>query len=447
MLAALNVHSKVDDLSSSTKRLRAQPKSYKVSPTKIIKSETPVVIRRSLRTRGIKPDASTASGLGDDFDETLKKTPKPSPEHFHPGNSAFTMKDAYYGDSSDNKLRENILGACVDYKKGSEIRVLGTIDLGSFKLQEEHVARVVPGRIMVTKFLPSADVAMIAVGNKSGNIGFWDVNAEKEDRDGIYLYRPHSCPVSGIVVEPFALSKVYTSCYDGYIRLMDVEKESFDLVHSADYSIFSMNHRQGDANSLYFSEGNGLFNIWDKREGKVSTSLNLHEVRINSLDFSSKDINIVATSSSDGTACIWDLRKMNAKKPEALKTINHKRAVHSAYFSPSGACLATTSYDDNVGLVKGANFEDVKMIHHNNQTGRWISSFRAIWGWDESYLYIGNMKRGVDVISTSQRRNVATLQSEHMSAIPCRFDAHPFNIGMLAAATSGGQIYIWTTST
>jgi hypothetical protein len=31
-----------------------------------------------------------------------------------------------------------------------------------------------------------------------------------------------------------------------------------------------------------------------------------------------------------------------------------------------------------------------------------------------------------------------------MSAIPCRFDAHPYNVGMLAGATSGGQVYMWT---
>ncbi|KAK8629694.1 hypothetical protein V6N13_078526 [Hibiscus sabdariffa] len=52
------------------------------------------------------------------------------------------------------------------------------------------------------------------------------------------------------------------------------------------------------------------------------------------------------------------------------------------------------------------------------------------------------MKRGVDVISPAQR-TVMTLQSLEMSAIPSRFDAHPYEIGMLAGATSGGQVYLW----
>lgn len=36
------------------------------------------------------------------------------------------------------------------------------------------------------------------------------------------------------------------------------------------------------------------------------------------------------------------------------------------------------SFDDNVGISGGANFEDITMIRHDNQTGRWISSFRQV---------------------------------------------------------------------
>lgn len=71
---------------------------------------------------------------------------------------------------------------------------------------------------------------------------------------------------------------------------------------------------------------------------------------------------------------------------------------------------------------------------------------RGIWGWDDSYIYIGNMQRGVDVISVADKKLDFTLRSEHMTAIPCRFDAHQEKVGMLAGATSGGQIYIWTAS-
>jgi len=53
------------------------------------------------------------------------------------------------------------------------------------------------------------------------------------------------------------------------------------------------------------------------------------------------------------------------------------------------------------------------------------------------------MERGVDVISPTQKGTIFTLQSPHMSAIPSRFDAHPYNVGRVAGATNLGQVYMW----
>ena len=137
--------------------------------------------------------------------------------------------------------------------------------------------------------------------------------------------------------------QIFTSCYLGFIRLMDAEKEVFDLAHSSDDSIYSVSQRSDDVKCLYFSEGHGGLNIWDERIGKCSTQWNLHEHRI----FNSENYNIMATSSSDGTACVWDLRSINVDQPKTLMKVSHKRAVQSAYFSPSGSSHATTRY---VGL-------------------------------------------------------------------------------------------------
>ncbi|KAK3033208.1 hypothetical protein RJ639_037000 [Escallonia herrerae] len=523
MLASLKIHTKINDLSSTIKRCRPEAKSYKTSLKKKPKPETPVVIRRSLRTRGVPPDSSTADGIKDDFDESLTamKTPKSQigPKKSGRERGPISMRDAYTGDDSDRKLVEGIMGVakkcqvceseCVKeeidggesedkgfgvatrsgvcktesleveidggesekrgfsggmgsrvcnseslkeesaggesenrgFGGGMRSRAWGTIDLEAMKLEAENVARVVPGRIMAVRFLPCLDMRMVVVGNKFGEVGFWNMDAEKEDEDGIYVYHPHPGPVSGIVIQPFSLSKIYTSCYDGFIRLMDVEKEKFDLVYSTDNTIFSISQRPNDSKCLFFGEGRGGLSLWDERAGKSSSSWMLHEDRINTIDFNSRNVNIMATSSTDGTACIWDLRYIVADSQKSLTTVSHKRAVHSAYFSPSGS----QGFDDKVGLLSGANYDNVSMMYHNNQTGRWISSFRGIWGWDDSYVFIGNMKRGVDVISATQRRNVATLGSAEMSAIPCRFDVHPYKLGTLAAATSGGQVYVWTS--
>lgn len=138
--------------------------------------------------------------------------------------------------------------------------------------------------------------------------------------------------------------QIFTSSYDGLIRLMDAEKEVFDLVYSCEDPIFSLSQQPNDVKCLYFGEGPGGLNIWDERTGNCSTQWSLHDSRINSIDFNPNNPNIMATSSTDGTACIWDLRTIDKDKPKTLKTVSHKQAVHSAYFSPYGRLLATTRY-------------------------------------------------------------------------------------------------------
>ncbi|KAL1335180.1 hypothetical protein HN51_064125 [Arachis hypogaea] len=443
MMAALKLHSKAASLLS--KRPRVTTKSYSVKSEKKPKAETTVVIRRSLRTRGIPPDSKGLDA------ETLDSLPvlHSSPAKIEPSFKTLgplPMSDAYKGeDDSDRSFIESIVGMAKKEAREGEFdgkdELRGSLKLESMDLNSDNIARIVPGRITAVRFFPSTSVKMVVAGNKFGNLGFWDVG---DDKGRIYLYHPHPAPISEILVQPYCLSKIYTSCYDGFLRLMDAEKEIFDLVYSSDEAIFSLHQPKNEANCLYFGEGRGGLTVWDNRMGKCSSRWILHEGRINTIDFKCESPYVLATGSSDGTACTWDLRYANGDKMTALKTLTHERAVQSAYFSPSGCSLATST-DNTIGIYSGADLEDAASVYHDNQTGRWLSSFRAIWGWDDSYLFIGNMKRGVDVLSTSQRKIVTTFQSAHMSAIPCRFDAHPYEVGMLAGATSGGQVYIWTS--
>ncbi|XP_038700664.1 WD repeat-containing protein 76 isoform X2 [Tripterygium wilfordii] len=525
MMNAFKINSKAAELSAATKRQRMGSKSYKVSPEKKPKTGSPVIIRRSLRTRGIPPDAKglgegfveppnggippDAKGLGDGFVEPSNGTPKPK-RLYRPSPCVLgpiSMSDAFRGKGTDrvlidlvldvakrqqlsvqHKAEDHVLGkgeAVEDEKdllkfasvkgevdrdkvmedekdmlesasikeefdidnslmhekylvkggcksepldwpvKVEKCEIESGLDLGSLVLKPENVARVVPGRIMLVRFFPCNDARMIVTGNKFGNVGFWNVDSQR--KNAIYLYHPHTGPISGIAFRQSCLSKIVTSCYDGFVRLMDAEKEVFDLIYSSDDGIFSLSQRPNDLTSLYLGKGRGGLSVWDERIGKPSSEWILHENRINTIDFNSQNPNIVATGSTDGMACIWDLRSLNAHNPRAVKMESHK------------------SIDDTVSILGGPNFEDTSRIYHNNQTGRWISTFRGIWGWDDSYIFIGNMKRGIDVISPVERRVVKTLQSPHMTAIPCRFDAHPYQVGTLAGATAGGQVYLWTS--
>uniref|UniRef100_A0A1J3JJI4 WD repeat-containing protein 76 n=2 Tax=Noccaea caerulescens TaxID=107243 RepID=A0A1J3JJI4_NOCCA len=556
MLAALNVHAKASNLSAAAKRFREEStKSFKKKKT--TKPETPIVIRQSLRTRGLNPDSG---GLPDGFSDNPRRMAAPTPR-----NASLPQKQsarllaplpfdaAYGGDGSHKKFVETMLGiarkpmvingeiatvkVCKDdydndnddsplshrryntrrcsrlsikkeepisssdyvekeenrsVKDENESPMVSTArlsnvvvkkeepdcsgdgyvkkeafdfdfpvkpekiefesgyDSGRLSLKPQNVARVVPGRILVVKFLPCEDVKMVAAGDKLGNVGFWNLDhCKDEDKDenenGIYLFQPHTAPVSSLVFQQNSISKVFSSSYDGLIRLMDVEKSVFDLVYSSDEPIFSLSQRPNDEQGLYFCEGYGMLKVWDLRAGKSMFHWDLHEHRINSIDFNPRNPHVMATSSTDGTACLWDLRSMGATKPKTLRTVIHGRAVHSAYFSPSGLSLATTSVDNYLGITSGANFEETSMIYHDNATNRWISTFRGVWGWDDSYIFVGNRSKGIDVISPKLKRTVKELHDPLQRAIPCRIHCHPLNVGMLAGSTAGGQVYVWTT--
>ncbi|KAF8103403.1 hypothetical protein N665_0188s0339 [Sinapis alba] len=505
MMAALNVRAKASLLAAATKRPRDESKSYK-KKEKQSKPETPIVMRKSLRTRGLDPDSV---GLPDWFSDYPKRTPPLNSSAPLQKSSARLLAPlrfdaAYDGEGSCKKLVETmLLGTASKSMVSGDVGTLkddcsstrrrssrlsnvvvnkeehdvsscgGKLVKGSVKdendddslmvstrrtvefdgetlsLEPHNVARVVPGRVFVVKFMPCQNVKLIAAGDKLGNVGFWNLDCdegEEDDDDGIYLFHPHTAPVSSLVFQQNSFSKVISSSYDGLIRLMDVEKSVFDLVYSSSGdAIFSLSQRPNDEQSLYFCEGYGKLNVWDLRAGKSNFHWDLHEHRINSIDFNPQNPHVMATSSTDGTACLWDLRSMGATTPKTLKTVNHSRAVHSAYFSPTGLSLATTSVDNYIGILSGTNFEDVSMISHDNTTNRWISTFRAVWGWDDSYIFVGNRpSKGIDVISTKLKRTVKELHDPLMKAIPCRIHCHPLNVGVLAGSTAGGQVYVWT---
>ncbi|KAJ0231747.1 DROUGHT SENSITIVE 1 [Hirschfeldia incana] len=505
MMAALNVRAKASLLTAATKRPREESKSYKKKKEKQSKSETPIVMRKSLRTRGLDPEGV---GLPHWFSDYPKRIPPPPSATLQKSSgrslAPLPFDKAYHGEGSYRKFVETMLmssasksivsggvGTVKDdcsssnRRRSPRLSVKGSVrdesddspmvndclkkevvvkhgkiefDKEPLSLESNNVARVVPGRVFVVKFMPCENVKLVAAGDKLGNVGFWNLDCDKdEENDGIYLFHPHTAPVSSLVFQQNSFSKVISSSYDGLIRLMDVEKSVFDLVYSCDDAIFSLSQKPDEEQSLYFGEGYGMVNAWDLRAGKSNFNWDLHEHRINSIDFNPQNPHVMATSSTDGTACLWDLRSMGAtKKLKALKTVNHSRAVHSAYFSPTGLSLATTSVDNHIGLLTGANFEDISMISHDNTTNRWISTFRGVWGWDDSYIYVANLpSKGIDVISTKLKKTVKELRDPLMRAIPCRINCHPLNVGVLAGSTAGGQqllptpnvyLFVWELS-
>jgi WD40 repeat protein len=123
---------------------------------------------------------------------------------------------------------------------------------------------------------------------------------------------------------------------------MDVKGEIFNMVHLCNDLVLSICQSPDNSNCLYFGKGSGNLNAFDERAGKISSTWQLHHDSISSIDFNPENTYMLATSSLDNTACVWDIRNMKMRKAQSLKVVEHKMCVHSAYFSPSGSILATT---------------------------------------------------------------------------------------------------------
>lgn len=202
--------------------LRVERKSYGVKSEKKPKTETPIVIRRSLRTRGIPPDSKGLDGDTVNFSPT-KTEIEPSNVNLGPlslddaresthSDSAFVEllsclaqkeAQAQAPDSIRGKLRSGKSGRLLNDAGVKKEEMETSPRLESLYLDPDNIAKVVPGRITSVRFFPSSSVKMIAAGNKFGNVGFWNVGESE-----VHLYHPHRAHISGILIQPHCYSKV-----------------------------------------------------------------------------------------------------------------------------------------------------------------------------------------------------------------------------------------------
>lgn len=89
--------------------------------------------------------------------------------------------------------------------------------------------------------------------------------------------------------------------------------------------------------------------------------------------------------------------------------------------------------------------EATHVFKHNNQTGRWVSPFRAVWSANGDVVFCGDMRRGLCSWMLGDEVEERLLQSEHTTAICPRIACHPRR-PVVATASSSGRVHLWTLS-
>jgi WD40 repeat protein len=114
----------------------------------------------------------------------------------------------------------------------------------------------------------------------------------------------------------------------------------FDLNYFLKEDSFSAICSTG-VNSLYVGTSQGFLAVLDVRQKKFTDHISIHDKKINTIDFN-QNSSLIVTSSTDATAKVWDVRKLD--EGLNISTIKHRKAVHSAQFSPSGSTIATCRF-------------------------------------------------------------------------------------------------------
>lgn len=330
------------------------------------------------------------------------------------------------------------------------------------------VCKVMPSRIYSLAALDSTSTVLFAAGGREGQISLWNCtseynqsklsNGDNEALPQVWMLYAHTPSERGSVSSlNFLGHKLLSTSYDGAVKLFDPAKASKDCFTVVGHAlnrelVYSASTTSGDESTVWISCGDGFVQMVDAREASSSNTTNrhqLHETKIGTVSVCEK---LLLTASNDRSVGWWDLRKLSPK--HRIAQFETGRAATSAFLHPRTSGLAlVTSYDDTVRLVD-SDGTLISTFEHNNQTGRWITPFRAVWdpqsGASEgeySRFAVGNMGRALDLYTaTTGHYSKSTFESALLTSQPAVNCFHPRNSGIIASGNASGRIILWTST-
>lgn len=162
----------------------------------------------------------------------------------------------------------------------------------------------------------------------------------------------------------------------------------------------------------------------------------------------------MATAGLSGVVQLWDVRNMPSKKqlkPFAWQSAG--RSINSAYFSSSGKTLLTTTQSNTLDLMDdfhlaSGNVKPTKSVRHDNQTGRWLSTFMARWHpgafGDRELFVVGSMSKPRTIEVFDDRGELLReIRGEALTAVASRCCFHPGADKIIAVGgNSSGRVTV-----
>ena len=261
---------------------------------------------------------------------------------------------------------------------------------------------------------------LLSFDNK-GRITYWDISngdilsdLEKTDQNGVVTISPESHDIA-VVGENHRIHIYDTSLSDKHIVLQDdtLSDDIFALAVTT------------NGEKLVSGGKDNFIRIWDIKERKLTTSLNVHKSTITSVAISPDD-KIFASGDANKEIILWDLA--NPKKLRTLK--GHKNTVNALTFSPEGAskysgCLASGSLDGTIRFWNPDTGEE--LVTFATGHAKWIKAIA--FSENGSTLVSANMNGTVDVWSLNGYQEIFAFTngvSDYVSSVAFTNDAKRF---------------------
>ncbi|XP_009575104.1 PREDICTED: WD repeat-containing protein 76, partial [Fulmarus glacialis] len=322
--------------------------------------------------------------------------------------------------------------------------------LNSMVLSEDNIKKVVKYRVCSMAIHPSESIIFVAAGDKSGQIGLWNVVSSSSE-EGAHVFIPHNYPVSCMHFSPFNPAQLLSLSNDT-LRCGDVTRTVFDEICRSEESLSSFDFLEDNASTAIVGHWDGDVAVVDRRTPGTSSELSadigfkrtrtVHVHPVNKQYF-------IAAGSTD--VCIYDVRylKSNGNKPvSSLK--GHTKSVASAYFSPvTGNRVVTVCADDKLRVYDTTSLSStaavLSTLRHNNNTGRWLTRFRAIWDpKQEDCFVVGSMARPrqIEVFQDTGKLLHSFYNLDCLGSVCSINVVHPSK-NILVGGNSSGRLHVF----
>ncbi|KAM4766146.1 WD repeat-containing protein 76 isoform 2-T2 [Cyanocitta cristata] len=287
--------------------------------------------------------------------------------------------------------------------------------LSSMVLSEENVRKVVKSRVCSMAIHPSESTILVAAGDKWGHVGLWNVSCRSEE--GAHIFIPHS----------------------------------FQICRSEE-NFSSFDFLEDNASTAIVGHWDGGVAVADRRTPGMSSELSadtgfrrirtVHVHPVNKQYF-------LAAGSVD--VCVFDVRYLKAKGNKPLSSLTgHTKSVASAYFSPvTGSRVVTVCADDKLRVYDTTSLSStvtlLSSIRHNNNTGHWLSRFRAIWDPKQEHCFVvGSMAqpRQIQVFQDTGKLLHSFCNVDFLSSVCSINVVHPSQ-NILVGGNSSGRLHVF----